>query len=109
MGTFDDFAQTFLSGAKDLARNTVKDQLAAADEDANDFLNRSRERLEKWTKALAEGKLTKDEFDSLVRARIDVAEINALAQAGAAAVRVQRFRDGLINLAINTAFKTFLP
>jgi len=39
----------------------------------------------------------------------DLTEMHALTEAGVAEASVQRFRDKLINLVINAAFKNFIP
>lgn len=108
MSQFSDFTKAVESGAKTLAGNTLKEFLTQAQLDVKDFLNKEKENFQKWTDQLAKGELTQNEFESLVRGERDLAALLALTNAGIAAARLQRFRDGLIDLVINSAFKIFL-
>jgi hypothetical protein len=62
-------------------------------QDGEDFLNRTQDDLERWTRLLEEGELSRDEFESLVRGQKDLAEMEALKQAGLAAAKADRFQD----------------
>jgi hypothetical protein len=42
-------------------------------QDGEDFLNRTQDDLERWTRLLEEGELSRDEFESLVRGQKDLA------------------------------------
>ena len=105
MSQFSDFTKAVESGAKTLARSTLKEFLTQAQSDVNDFLANERANLQKWTKQLANGELTRTEFKSLVRGERDLAQLLALTNAGVATAKLQRFRDGLIDLVISSAFK----
>ena len=107
MGTFEDFEKAVLSGAKNLAVGSLKDLTGLAEQDAQDFLTSSAQKLQQWTTMLASQQITKDEFAALVDSQKALATLDALADAGAAAAALQRFRDGLIQLVIDAAFKTF--
>lgn len=109
MSKFSDFEDAVIGGAKDLATSTFKDFVTQAEEDAKDFLTETAKKLEKWTAMLQRGDLTKLEFTSLVESQKGLATLNALAHEGQTLATLQRFRDGLINVVVNAAFKTFLP
>ena len=109
MSKFDDFFSTVLSGAKGLAADSLHDFLTQAQDDADSFLTKSKAQLHTWTVKLADGRMSKLEFEDLVGGLEDLAAMHALTEAGVAAARVQRFRDAVIKLVIDTAFKTFLP
>jgi hypothetical protein len=64
--------------------------------------------LRRWTKLLAQGDLSKDDFEWLVAGKKDLAEMEALKQTGLALVRLERFQNALISLVIDTAFETFV-
>ncbi len=57
---------------------------------------------------MAAGRMDKDEFMFLVKGQKDVAQMLALKQAGLAAVNVDKFRNGVIDLVVNTALGTFV-
>jgi len=108
MTRFDDFLKALKDGLKQLVANSVHDFSQAATKDGQAFFKKARADLERWTKALAHGQLTKTDFEWLVQGKKDLAEMEALKQAGLAVVRVDQFRSSLIDLVIGTAFKTFL-
>lgn len=109
MPTFDDFISDVVSGAKNFARQNLKDFVAQAEGDSRDFLTKSRAELQKWTAQLAKGQITKEMFENLVQGEKDLAEMHALTEAGVALATLQRFRDKLIDLVIDAAFNRFLP
>ena len=109
MSVFDDFLSTVVSGAKGLAQQTLTDFVTQAQNDTKDFLLQSRQQLNDWTTQLAKGQMTKEEFADLALGLKDLAVMAALTEAGIAAARVQRFRDAVIKLVIDTAFQKFLP
>jgi len=108
MSKFDDFAQAVLSSSKDLAKTTLEELVQEATTDTQSYLDKSKADLQRWCVQLAEQKLTQAEFADLIRGRAALAEMHALTLAGLALTRIQRFRDGLIEIVIDTAFKTFL-
>lgn len=108
MANYDDFINAVEEGVKGLAKNTIKGFKDEAVTDAKAFLDASKDDLQRWTKLLANGELSQDDFEWLVMGRKDVAELHALKQKGLALVRIDRFKNALLNLVIDTAFDVFL-
>ncbi len=108
MSKFDDFIAAVEDGAKELAKETIDDYIAEAKQDSDAFLNKLKDDLRKWTLQLANNELSKQDFKDLVQAKEALAEIHALTQKGITLARLERFRSGLIELVINTAFDVFL-
>ena len=108
MSSFDDFVNTIEDGVKELAKKSLKGFKDEATKDAKQFLKASKEDLKRWTKLLGKGELSQDDFEWLVLGRKDVAELHALKQAGLTAVRIDRFRNALFDLVIDTAIDVFL-
>src|SRR3974377_634944 len=107
MATFNDFWDELKKEIADFAEknwNSVRDGAIA---DGNAFADKAKVDLQRWTELFALGKLTKDEFDWLVRSKKDLAELVALKQAGLAQVALDRFLNGLINVVVTSAFKIF--
>ena len=109
MASFDDFLNAVLDGAVDLAKQTIGDFPADARSDASRFLTYTEASLREWTLELANGELTPREFADLADDLVDLAKLVALSRLGIAKTALQRFRDGLIELVINTAIKMFVP
>ncbi len=108
MAKFDDYINAILEGAKGLARDIFDGFEDQAKEDAEAFAKKAEVDLMRWTKQLADEKLTRQDFRDLVQAKEALAEIHALTQAGIALTKLERFRRGLINLVIDKAFTVFL-
>jgi galactokinase len=108
MSNFDDYVQAVEEGVKELAKKTLKGFKDEALSDAKEFLQSSQDDLQRWTKLLARGELSQDDFEWLVVGRKDVAELHALKQSGLAMIRLDRFRNALLDLVIDTAFDVFL-
>jgi hypothetical protein len=108
MSKFDDFVEAVLGGAKDLAKEVFDGLEDNAKADAKAFLDKAESDLKRWTKLLAVKEITERDFSDLVQAKKALAEIHALTQAGVALVRLERFRSGLIDLVIDTAFEVFI-
>lgn len=60
--------------------------------------------MQRWTKLLAQGDLTQDDIEWLVTSKKNLAEMEALKQAGLTLVRLERFQNALISLVIDTTF-----
>jgi hypothetical protein len=93
----------------DLAKATVSNFAKQATADAKKFLEESKENLKRWTILLAEGKLTTEDFEWLVLSQKDLAEMKALKQAGLAAIRIEQFRNSLLNLVVDGIFSIVMP
>lgn len=107
MADFNTFLSALKDGVTQLVTQTLADHRDAAVKDAGAFLEKTRVDLERWTKELGAGTLKKDDFEFLVRGKKDLAEMQALKQAGLALVRVDQFRKSVFDLVVGTAFKMF--
>ncbi len=105
MADFDRFLRALKDGIRKLVTQSLRDYRQAAVKDADAFLERTRVDLARWIGELAAGQLTEEDFAFLVRGKKDLAEMEALKQAGLALVRVDRFRNALFDLVIGTALK----
>ena len=105
---FAHFLATAWAGIEALVGSDWPDVRGAALRDAGAFVTKAEEDLRLWTTLLAEEKLTRQDFEALVRGKKDLAELGALKQLGLAAARLDRFREGLIVVVIGSAVRTFL-
>jgi hypothetical protein len=108
MAKFDDFKDALEAGIKDLAKKTAKDFADEALNDGKAFLKETEDDLKRWTKLLASGDLSQDDFKWLVQSKKDVAEMVALKQKGLALAKIDSFRQGMLDLVVNTATGVFL-
>ena len=89
--------------SKALAEKLFKQYTHQAVSDVKDFLERSKDDLKRWIEGLARGDMDKDEFQSLVKGQADLAEMRALKQAGLAAVQIDTFTNGVLDIVVSAA------
>ena|SRR5947209_15894207 len=99
-----DILKSVENQAKTLAEKMFKRYTQQAVSDVKDFIQKSRDDLQRWIEELARGEMDKDEFESLIKGQADVAEMRALKQAGLAAVQIDTFIDGVLDIVISAAF-----
>ena len=107
MADFNQLLSALKDGVARLAAQSLQDFRKAAVKDADAFLEKTRADLSRWAGELEAGTLTQDDFEFLVKGKQDLAEMQALKQAGLALVRVDQFRNSLLDLVIGTAIKLF--
>jgi hypothetical protein len=106
-----DFSKFFnaLSGKiADYAAESWKEYSEEVVKDGGAFLEKAKDDLERWSKELAEGKLSKEDFGWLVQGKKDLAEMEALKQAGLAKAQIDRCKNDILSMVIDTAFKIFI-
>ena len=82
MATFDEFFQALQTELVEFADYSWKTYKNAAAKDGKAFIEKSKIDLERWTKMLAKGDLTRDDFEWLMVGKKDLAELVALKQKG---------------------------
>lgn len=92
------------NGVIALAKASFKSYINEAQQDAQNLLNSMKDKLQRWVLLLAQGELTKDDFELLIAAQKDLVQMAALEQAGLAEIKAEQFRDSVVNLIIDTVF-----
>ena len=105
---FDRFVELVEEGTQELAKNTLRGYKEEALADAKVFLETSKDDAKRWSKLLAQGELTEEDYEWLILSKKDVVELQLLKDAGLAVVRIDRFKNALMNLVIDTAFDVFV-
>jgi hypothetical protein len=108
MSDFDEFIEKIEEGLKQLSKATLKDFKDGFASDAKGFLEDSKEDLQVWTKQLADGELSRNDFEDLVLGRKDVAEMHALKVAEMTKIKLELCKLQVIDLVVDTAFTVFL-
>ena len=101
MSLWEDFIDNLRDDAGKLAKDEFKDLVKSAKGDANEFIRRQGEKLELYLTQLAEGKITKEQFEGYVCDIKDLTEMHALKMSVAAKVRAQRLVSGITDLIID--------
>jgi hypothetical protein len=104
MFDFNTFIRSLEDGIKKLASETLGGHKDVAISDSKEFLEKTKTDLRKWTEELARGELSQDDFKFLVSGKKDLAELHGLKQAGLALVKIESFKNAVIDMVIKTAF-----
>jgi hypothetical protein len=86
---------------KDEAKIIFSKNLKEAVKDSQKFLKAMKADLERWTVELAAGRMTKDEYKSMVEGAKDVGEMHALKQKGIGLIAINKFKDKIIAIVID--------
>jgi hypothetical protein len=105
MSDFNALFQTLTSSAEDYIKSNVKEHVATVITDTHNFLNDSKADLEKYTTQLAEGTISKSQFESLLLDMKDNLALEAALQAGLSQIRADQIRKGIVNLVIQVLFR----
>ena len=108
MPSFDDFLSTLQDEIVDLAQSNWEAFRDAAVQDGEAFVEKTKADLKRWTRLLEQGELSQEDVAWLIEGKKDLAEMEALKQAGLTAARIDRFRSALIDRIISTTFRVFL-
>jgi hypothetical protein len=108
MPTFNDFVSTVKDDLLKFAKENLDDYKDELLKDGNEFVIKAKKDLERWTNGLAVGALSKADFEFLLKAKKNLAEMEALKQLGLSKIKMNKITDGIIDVVIGSAFKTFL-
>lgn len=78
-------------------------------QDAQAFLDQSRDRLEKWMQLLADKQIDEDEFRWLVESQKAAAQMEALRKANAGTMQIEKFRDSALQIVVKVAITAAIP
>lgn len=95
---FDQFFQNIESGVETLTQSTLQDYLSQAKNDGQNAISGMKENLQQWASEVAQGALTLEDVNFLLKAETSLTEMDALKEAGLAAIRIDAFKIGIINV-----------
>ncbi|NWG29717.1 MAG: hypothetical protein HXY48_14465 [Ignavibacteriaceae bacterium] len=108
MPTFNDFISTLKNDLLDYAKENLEEYKNEILKDGNAFIEKTKGDLKRWTEGLASGALSKADFEFLLKGKKDLAQMEALKQLGLSKIRISKITNGIIDVVIGSAFKTFL-
>jgi hypothetical protein len=108
MPTFNDFVSTLKTDLLDFAKVNYEEYKDELLKDGTLFIEKAKSDLERWTEGLASGALSKDDFEFLLKGKKDLAQMEALKQLGLSKIRITKITNGIIDVVVGSAFKTFL-
>ena len=86
----------------DLAKTTGKNFAKQATADGKQLLSLVETDLVRWTQLLADGQISKAEFELLLKGQKDLIAMSALTQAGLTLAKIDEFKNKVFNLILNT-------
>lgn len=99
---FQDLVNKLKEEIKELAAATFKNYKKEAINDGLNLLKNMEENLKTWTIMLVDGKLSPKDYEFLVLGQQELIEMNALKNTGIALIKIDQFKNSLLNLVINS-------
>src|SRR4051794_18876368 len=97
---FDQFFQDLKTGVVTLAKASLDNYVEAAKTDGQAALDNMKTNLSHWTQEVENGALTVDDLEFLLQENAALDEMTALKEAGLAEVRIDAFKNDVINLVL---------
>jgi len=92
--------QLFAENFKNLSNESKKD--------LNKFLSESEEKLKRWVVLLLEEKITKEEFEWLVKSQKDILLLASLNEAGISKIKLSNIKNHVISTIIKTVLTSLI-
>ena len=108
MPTFNDFVTTVKNDLLDFTKENLEEYKDEILKDGNAFVEKTKEDLQRWTEGLASGALSQADFEFLLKGKKDLANMEALKQLGLSKIRITKITNGIIDVVVGSAVKTFL-
>jgi len=77
--------------------------------DVQDFLKASKDKLERWTTLLTEGKITIEDYKWLVESQKDLVVLKGLYAAGVSKIKLGHLKNSILDTVIETAIGFVKP
>ena len=105
---FQDYVDQLSASIKSMAATQWADYKDAAIEDSSAFVASSECDLEDWCEQVALKEISSDDLEWLVKGKIDAAQLRALKEQGLAKVRLEQFRNSLVDVIVGSLVKVAL-
>ncbi|MBE7171984.1 MAG: hypothetical protein INR73_15465 [Williamsia sp.] len=90
------------TGVETVAKNSLHDYEQQAKQDGETALTTMKTNLQHWTAEVENGSMTGSDLSFLLQGDESLSEMVALKEAGLSEVRIDQFRNGLINMVVST-------
>jgi hypothetical protein len=105
MFDFDKFLNTLREDLKSVVKEHAEGFGREVTSDSIDFASKMKNDIERWAGQLARGELEREDFEWLLAAKKDLAEMQALKMKGLAQVRIDRIRNAVVQTIAGSALK----
>lgn len=87
---------------KSILTNSYEDIKPELENDINDFLEKSREKLERWVILLSSSTITQEEFEWLLKSQLDLVPLQALQTVGISKIRLNTLKNSIFKIIFKT-------
>lgn len=84
-----------------LAKEMFSEFASDAIKDATTFLEKTETDVKRWSEAVASGDMSKEDFESLLKGRQDLAKMELLTKKGIAQIEIDKFRRTLFRIIVD--------
>ncbi|MFT3704311.1 MAG: hypothetical protein QM802_18225 [Agriterribacter sp.] len=99
---FDQIYEDLKSGVVDVAKQSLQDYITEAKAAGQTALDDMKANLQHWAQEVENGALTKEDLEFLLQEEAAFEELSGLKQAGVTEIRIDEFKNALINTILNT-------
>jgi hypothetical protein len=99
---FEQLFNELKEGVVSIAKDTLKEYESSAKADGQKIVDDLKQNLQQWAKEEETGSLTTGDLGYLLQEEKDLTKMVALKEAGLAEVRIDEFRNNIINMIIST-------
>lgn len=105
----DNTIDSILKSLSMSARSRFKSRYTEAKAELKKFEATMKKNLRRYTLALAEEELTKEQYKQLVADDIRLAEMKSITQAGITLVEIQKYKEAALKKILKVVFEEVLP
>lgn len=99
---FDKILQELKKSLVSLFNDKFNEFSKESKKDIELFLSESKDKLERWTSLLAQGKLTVEDFEWLVESQKDLFKMKTLQAAGISKISLGHFKNKVVKTIVDT-------
>lgn len=93
-----DLVKDILSKCEDAAKAMVLKEEKAFVSDTTEFLNQTKDDLQKWATQFEQGEIDADDLEWLLDMKKDIAEMQALKRKGIAKIRLEELQNQMLSI-----------
>ena len=101
---FDQLLQSLESGVESIAKTSLEDYLNEAKQDGENAINGMKANIQQWATEVENGSLTYEDLAFLIKGDEALDEMTALKEAGLSEIRLDEFKNSIVNLVMGTVF-----
>jgi len=98
MPKWHDFVDRLKDEGSTLAKEELKELVASAKADSNDFIRKQGRKMERYLSQMASGSITSKEFEGYMRDLVELTRMEAAALSQAAQTRAHRLATATVDL-----------